>query len=564
MSVHPPATSTLTGERLLDPTDPHDPHSGNGLRSDDHDDDQFHPFIDAFSLSRRPTLSRFIFLVNFFMALDFMIVFLTVYAYWSELDGNLTYSSIVFSTYSYGQMVAIPIVGWLLDKKIPARFLWQATIALNVVGNILYAVAGSTGSSGRALMAFGRLMTGLGAGNVVIGNQFLVELYPSISERTNALASFNLAGFLGRVLGPTIAIALMYINPWSMGALRMDENTMPAWITALVGIIAWLMCLHLQPKRPVEIQTEREGSGSASGSGRAGLSGSVTETSSRTSMWQDFKGKYGAALIIILLDYMFLITVFWAWYPNISSLAFVQFHFQGYGSTSYLCLFAPVMIGIVVGTKILKGALKRDVPKMHIVYASCAFMVLGLVFSMHFSDESVANDLRGGEWRYWVGAICLPAGFTMTAAMLPAAYSYIVGATRSSHVAQQMGLLSFIVAGSRAIGSTWTQPILNIHKSQCCRFEDPDTADVTCCERGGINVLYAILLGLAGVLFLIHSTLLSKVLNHEDSAESATASRSRAQSRSTREMEQRSGGSDQEIINHAYVKMDHEEEDRTY
>lgn len=443
--------------------------------------------VDSIAAEARKNYFGTLHLINFVMALDFMIVFLTVGNYWVILNDGTSNSkstiSVIFATYNMGQVIAMPIVGYFMDKY-PAKPILVITLILNILGNIIYSLA-ATWSSPAALV-IGRVLTGIGSANAIIGSQFIVDYSHTTASRASKIASYNFCAFLGRVLGPMIAIGLLYIPDSNSRGIVIDSNTIPAWITALCGGAVLFLLLGIPSPAPIE------------------------RTTSNASFYQSLMSGSIDKISVILFDYLLIMIVFWGWYPNITTTAFAQFHYaESYGSNSYLFLFSPIMIGITVGTKYVRKLLKSPtVTHASIALRGHILMLIAVVLLFDMEDGSA-------EWRYWVGGIGMCIGFTCLTSLLPSVYTFLVEEQGgSNHMGKYIALSAFLVAIGRTLGVVWTSPVLTVNYDRnCCSYHTLSGQTDSCCKLHGINTLMGILLALIVVSTVFAYFYLVPILN---------------------------------------------------
>jgi len=425
--------------------------------------------------------------------------------YWAQLGGSADSASAVFASYNLSQVVAIPLLSFWLDKaKGKVYWILIITIIINIAGNILYSLAETANS--QFFLLIGRIMTGLGSGNLVCGTKYLVDISFTERDRATLMNSYNLSAFWGRLLGPVIALLIFYIPNWSIGGLAMNASTMPAWLTAVLGIICLiLLAVFGDFPQPLKyIDESRIGKFEESQplfespsprEGRQAMSVAVP-SNEEESFFVDYRhSQYSWELTIILIVYVVIMVSFWSWYPNIVVIAFVQYDMAAkYSGNAFLALFSPVMIGLVVGNRFFNLIMKHNLATPHFILMQAQLaMFIGFVLCL--------NVLGTAEWRYWIGGILLSAAFAMIASLITAAYTRIVERQGSgTHMGAYVGLLNFLVALGRSVGTVWTSWVLSVHVTSltpnqtCCEYHSISHIDVSCCKLTGINLMFPILI----------------------------------------------------------------------
>lgn len=433
--------------------------------------------------------------VSCLMALDFMIVFLTVQQYWLSADGNPDLYGLVFSSYSIAQFLFILLVANYLDKN-PMKKMLIVTVFVNMIGNIIYMCGASfgPGTTAQGFIFAGRFIAGIGAANVVVGPYYIVTHTRDVAQRAGRIAVYNLYGFIGRVAGPMLAFVILEYEPIiNKPHFVMNQFTWPPLITSidcvLVIIMICVLLTHGRDPRPPPSH------------------GKVLRGGSGLKM----------DLAFIYLTHMLVLCVFWAWYANIITIAGVQFNFaQRYGPSMYWHAYLPVMVGFIVGTYTFKGLMKLKVNAVYTLIFAMMLMILGFIImlDLHFVTRAFG---KSDEARFWIGSILLTIGFNMESAAIPAIYSSIVESTGNEHImAKMLGVLTLFTCAGRSLGPLWTPAFLKVDEqdtvddtSSCCTFIDgvvsgPDKNN-TCCKLDGVNTLFSILCvgtAVAAVAFL--------------------------------------------------------------
>ncbi len=119
----------------------------------------------------------------------------------------------LFGLYSFGQLFGAPLWGALSDR-VGRRPVLLATLAANVLANILLAFAGNTWQ-----LALSRLVSGLAAGNISIAYAYVADVTTD-AERPKALGMLGAAFGLGFILGPALGGALGGGDPGSANFSR--------------------------------------------------------------------------------------------------------------------------------------------------------------------------------------------------------------------------------------------------------------------------------------------------------------------------------------------------------
>eukprot|EP01064_Diplonema_japonicum_P028841 TRINITY_DN4528_c2_g2_i3.p1 TRINITY_DN4528_c2_g2~~TRINITY_DN4528_c2_g2_i3.p1 ORF type:complete len:470 (+),score=68.10 TRINITY_DN4528_c2_g2_i3:56-1465(+) len=171
------------------------------------------------------------------MAMDFMIVYLSIFEYWTEdLGGSMHAFGLVFACYDLTQLVFLPIFG-VIVKRVGFRSIYIASLVFNIIGNILYSTA-LNGDPDTATTRFvmGRLIAGIGSACYVLILGQLVMVVPT-AHRGEGFVTFRMYTFFGRFSGPLIGYLLLYIPESSLGQLKFDGKTLPGWVVVILDIV---------------------------------------------------------------------------------------------------------------------------------------------------------------------------------------------------------------------------------------------------------------------------------------------------------------------------------------
>eukprot|EP01111_Echinosteliopsis_oligospora_P008433 TRINITY_DN2409_c0_g1_i1.p1 TRINITY_DN2409_c0_g1~~TRINITY_DN2409_c0_g1_i1.p1 ORF type:complete len:478 (+),score=111.75 TRINITY_DN2409_c0_g1_i1:153-1586(+) len=431
--------------------------------------------------------------VAMLMALDFMIVFLTVLKYWEHVGGTLSTYGLVFSTYSIAQFIFIPFVSEWLDKH-PMKTMLIITIGINIIGNVLYMAGASVHNDhvAQALVVIGRFVAGIGAANIVTGPFYIVTNTRDVEERAGQLASFNFFGFIGRTAGPILAFIIMGSAPkTSEGGFVLNQYSYPPFLTSILAIviIGGVFYFMNSENDPAPARTSHPH-----------LRGG---------------GELKKELALFYIFHVFILIIFWSWYSNITIFGGVQFQMgNGYctDDNSWIWnIYLPILVGFIVGTytfKFLVGKFKM--PIIYLLYLAPLLMIGGFVVMLDINNDDTAV-------RYWIGCILLSVGFNIESASVPALYSGMIEATGNEPImARLLGILTLFTCIGRSVGPIWPSLVMKIvavgPDSSCCdqavsNYSGSSSGSGnpncnTCCQLKGANTVLIVCIAGLGVLFL--------------------------------------------------------------
>ncbi|CAD5231315.1 unnamed protein product [Bursaphelenchus okinawaensis] len=173
-----------------------------------------------------------------------------MWPYLQKIDPDATESFLggIISIYSFGQILASPLVGWFSNYLGTIKIPVSVCIGLQVCGNLIYFYAQAAPENwGKHVMMLARLVLGLGSSNLALLNTYACTAStPRYKSRTIALVTGGIA--LGVSLGP--ALQLLFL-PLGKDGVKISKNlyvnlyTAPAIGACLMNIcaICCLLCL---------------------------------------------------------------------------------------------------------------------------------------------------------------------------------------------------------------------------------------------------------------------------------------------------------------------------------
>ncbi|CAD5233556.1 unnamed protein product [Bursaphelenchus xylophilus] len=162
-----------------------------------------------------------------------------------DVDATESFLGAIISIYSFGQIIASPLVGWYSNYLGTIKVPVSICICLQILGNLIYFYAQAAPTHwGKYIMMLARFVLGLGSSNLALLNTYACTAStPRYKSRTIALVTGGIA--LGISLGPGIQL---FFLPLGKDGIKIAENlylnlyTAPAVGACVVNVCA-LSCL---------------------------------------------------------------------------------------------------------------------------------------------------------------------------------------------------------------------------------------------------------------------------------------------------------------------------------
>ncbi|KAK7086631.1 Major facilitator superfamily domain-containing protein 8 [Halocaridina rubra] len=200
-----------------------------------------------------------VYFTTFIGSVGFSIVLTGVWPYVQQLDSGVSKEFLgwVIAVNPLGQMLASPLLGLWANKAGSSRGPLLFTVALNILGNALYAILSVFGSAARAMMVFARFLVGVSFANMAIIRSYIAAS-TTTSERTSAVAFTSAAQGCGFIIGPALqaAIAVSFASDSEAAAdvleYQLDDETpvvewnmytAAGWSAAFLGFINFFLFL---------------------------------------------------------------------------------------------------------------------------------------------------------------------------------------------------------------------------------------------------------------------------------------------------------------------------------
>eukprot|EP01094_Clydonella_sp_ATCC50884_P023916 TRINITY_DN5866_c0_g1_i2.p1 TRINITY_DN5866_c0_g1~~TRINITY_DN5866_c0_g1_i2.p1 ORF type:complete len:486 (-),score=131.12 TRINITY_DN5866_c0_g1_i2:65-1522(-) len=184
--------------------------------------------------NRKAILIYFVFLC-YLASAGYTITLPSMYLFLQELgvcDSTAFILGVIICLYSLGQVLSTVLLG-RLAKRISLSYCILLALLCDVVGNILYAQASSVW-----MIVPGRLLAGLGAGNVALARRYISSTFPPLS-RTSATSYLANAQAIGFICGPALGAIVSFVD-FEVIAMQFNAFTTPGYIAALSSLFAAL------------------------------------------------------------------------------------------------------------------------------------------------------------------------------------------------------------------------------------------------------------------------------------------------------------------------------------
>ncbi|RLO11289.1 hypothetical protein DYB28_005269 [Aphanomyces astaci] len=171
------------------------------------------------------------------------IVMPTLFLYCQSVGGTLADMGILMSIFSIGRLVSSMVFGYLCDRPGASfRFVYMVSLAISVVGNIMYLLADSHVANSKTLLVVSRFIVGVGAGNRSVCRADIARL-TSMDQRLTYLTLLSTVVFLGYALTPGLGEVFVGVNFTLVGGISIHELNAPGLVMAafdfLLAICMW-------------------------------------------------------------------------------------------------------------------------------------------------------------------------------------------------------------------------------------------------------------------------------------------------------------------------------------
>uniref|UniRef100_A0A1I7SRT4 MFS domain-containing protein n=1 Tax=Bursaphelenchus xylophilus TaxID=6326 RepID=A0A1I7SRT4_BURXY len=180
-------------------------------------------------------------LLSFISAVQFSLYLSSMWPYMQMLDKEITenFFGLVVSAYSVGQIVAAPLFGWWSNRIKKVSPPLSVGLTMMLLGNAMYIVMAVVPIPNRILLLVGRLITGVGSGNVALLRTY-ASTASTTDDRSRAIAFVTCGQALGMVVGPVFQLIFTPLGfpgfELFVDKLRFNLYTAPAYLACLMNI----------------------------------------------------------------------------------------------------------------------------------------------------------------------------------------------------------------------------------------------------------------------------------------------------------------------------------------
>ncbi|XP_063689530.1 major facilitator superfamily domain-containing protein 8-like isoform X2 [Bolinopsis microptera] len=183
---------------------------------------------------------RIMYLVLFLNSTGFSILLPSLWPYLQHISPSVNYSFLGFAAagYSFGQLLASPLVGKWSTVRGKITLPVQLTMFIGVVGNLLYALAclvkDSSPTGALWVVVIGRVISGGGAGCIALARSHLGTV-TSLDERTAVVSKGSMAQAAGFIIGPGLALVTSLVQKgFCYESWEVSQYTLPAYLSAIL------------------------------------------------------------------------------------------------------------------------------------------------------------------------------------------------------------------------------------------------------------------------------------------------------------------------------------------
>jgi len=170
-------------------------------------------------------------------ALNATIVFPTNANYIESIGASSFLTGIVIASTHFAAVGFNFIYSWWTNYSYRAPMIFSLIAYL--IGNALYAYSGYFGSI--YPMLIGRYLIGVGSARV-INRRYLID-HVEEAHLLHYSMMYVVMTSVGNVLGPLLALFLLYCDNYNLGIIRLNEYTWPAWFCNILWFILFIIVI---------------------------------------------------------------------------------------------------------------------------------------------------------------------------------------------------------------------------------------------------------------------------------------------------------------------------------
>ncbi|CAD5234076.1 unnamed protein product [Bursaphelenchus xylophilus] len=202
-------------------------------------------------------------LLAFCVAAQFSLYFSSLWPFLQLLDSTISenFFGYVVGAYSFGQIIASPLVGFLSNKLGQIRLPLYANLTCMFIGNAIYFNLENFSFGRRYWLVLCRLITGFGSSSISLLKAYTTTASVT-KDRSRALAFVTGGVALGMTMGPTfqlLFIPLDYPGFHFLGIFKVNMYTAPAYMACCMNLFCALITKKFFVENYAGIVTSEDG-----------------------------------------------------------------------------------------------------------------------------------------------------------------------------------------------------------------------------------------------------------------------------------------------------------------
>ncbi|CAD5230031.1 unnamed protein product [Bursaphelenchus okinawaensis] len=202
-------------------------------------------------------------LLAFCVAAQFSLYFSSLWPFLQLLDPTISenFFGYVVGAYSFGQIIASPLVGFLSNKLGKIRLPLYANLSCMFIGNAIYFNLENFSTGRRYWLLLGRLITGFGSSSISLLKAYTTTASVN-QDRSRALAFVTGGVALGMTMGPTfqlLFIPLDYPGVTFFNFIKLNMYTAPAYMACCMNMFCALITKRFFVENYAGIATNEDG-----------------------------------------------------------------------------------------------------------------------------------------------------------------------------------------------------------------------------------------------------------------------------------------------------------------
>jgi len=193
------------------------------------------------------------YLYCFFIFMEWSIIVPSILHYLQDMGATEHQAGLYFAymqtSFAIAQLSVSLVAGILLIWLGSFKVLLIISSFLMAVGNVLYALADSSGFNSIRMVLVGRVIAGIGAGGNAVGMTYMATTCLDKKQFIAITGRYRTSGVTATILGAAIAGLFTFVD-FRIGGYRVYTGTLPGLFTALCFILWSIACLLLIQAKP--------------------------------------------------------------------------------------------------------------------------------------------------------------------------------------------------------------------------------------------------------------------------------------------------------------------------